>query len=282
MDKVINTMPDTPPQLSIEEIYRDSEIDAATMATILDRTRQPRAATMLYDKMGELGLGKTSLFLDIGCRDARHTCELVQRFGAMAIGIDPVDHHIRSARRLIAERHLEERVTIVRGRIEAIPAPPQKFDYIWCRDVLTHVSNLRAALGECGRVLKPGGIMLIYQTFATDLLEPPEAARLYPPLAVVPANMSTAFVEEVSRRAGFLLLQKDVIASEWREAWEEDGTRTTSTQLLRIARLRRKREEYIAALGRTVYEVELANCYWGVYQMLGKLLPMCYTLRKSR
>ena len=37
---------------------------------------------------------------------------------------------------------------------------------------------------------------------------------------------------------------------------------------------------YIAALGRTDYEVELANCDWGVYQMLGKLCPICYILRK--
>jgi len=33
-------------------------------------------------------------------------------------------------------------------------------------------------------------------------------------------------------------------------------------------------------LGRTLYEVELANCYWGVYQMLGKLCPISYTLRR--
>lgn len=273
-------MQEAPPRLSIEEIYRDSELDDATIDTILAASLQPRPATMLYEKLGALGVNVQSMLLDIGCRDAKHTCELVQRFGSTALGIDPVDDHLQRAHQRISERQLTDRLKVMKGRIEAIPTPPQKFDYIWCRDVLNHVADLRLAMREAYRVLRPGGWMLIYQTFATALLEPPEAARLYLPLAIVPANMSTAYFEEVTRHAGFQLMEKDIIGSEWREAWEEDGTHTTATQLLHLARLRRKRDAYIAALGRTLYEVELANCYWGVYQMLGKLCPTCYLLRK--
>lgn len=273
-------MQETPPRLSIEEIYRDSELDDATIDAILAASLQPRPATMLYEKIGALGINAQSMLLDIGCRDAQHTCELVQRFGPTALGIDPVDDHLRRAHQRIAERQLTHCIKVTKGRIEAIPTQPQKFDYIWCRDVLNHVPDLRLAMREAYRVLRPGGWMLVYQTFATALLEPPEAARLYLPLAIIPANMSPAYFEEVTRRAGFQLMEKDLIGSEWREAWEEDGTHTTSIQLLHLARLRRQRNAYIAALGRTLYEVELANCYWGVYQMLGKLCPTCYLLRK--
>ena len=273
-------MQEAPPRLSIEEVYRDSELDDATIDTILAASLQPRPATMLYEKLGALGVNAQSMLLDIGCRDAKHTCELVQRFGSTVLGIDPVDDHLQRAQQRISERQLTERIKVMKGRIEAIPTPPQKFDYIWCRDVLNHVPDLRLAMREAYRVLRAGGWMLIYQTFATPLLEPPEAARLYLPLAIVPANMSTAYFEEVTRHAGFQLMEKDIIGSEWREAWEEDGTHTTATQLLHLARLRRKRDAYIAALGRTLYEVELAHCYWGVYQMLGKLCPTCYLLRK--
>ena len=273
-------MYEAPPRLSVEEIYSDSALDDAAIDTVLAQSLQPRSATMLYTKMGELGLKTESALLDIGCRDARHTCELVARFGATALAIDPVDDHLHRARQLITDRNLSSRVAVMKGSVEAIPSQAKQFDYIWCRDVLNHVGDLRLGLREACRVLRPGGWMMIYQTFATDLLEPPEAALLYPPLAIIPANMSPAYFEEVSRRSGFQVVEKDPIGSEWREAWEEDGTHTTSTQLLRLARLRRGREQYIATLGRTVYEVELANCYWGVYQMLGKLCPICYILRK--
>jgi SAM-dependent methyltransferase len=234
---------------------------------------------MLYDAIGALGLGPQHLLLDVGCRDTAHTCELARRFGCQALGIDPVAYNIVKAHRLIAERGLAGQVRAVEGRIEAIPADAGAFDFIWCRDMLNHVPDLRAGLAECARVLKPAGYMLVYQTFATELLEPQEAARLYPPLAIVPANMATARFETICADVGLSIVERDVIGSEWREHWEEDGTRTTSRQLLWIARMRRDHERLIAELGRDSYECELANCHWGVYQMLGKLCPMMYVLK---
>lgn len=274
-------MSDSSVPLTVEEIYSDSTLDDATIDAILNQSLHPRAATMLYDKMEALGLKKIHRLLDVGCRDARHTCTLVQRFHCTAVGIDPVVDHLARAAQTIARHNLGESIKISKGKIEAIPARSGDFDYIWCRDVLNHVPDLRKGLLECARVLRQRGKMLVYQTFATDLLEPVEAMRLYPPLAIIAANMSSAYFEEVVKRAGFEIIEKDPVHSEWREAWEEDGTATTSQQLLHLARLRRCRNQYIERLGRTLYEVELANCYWGVYQMLGKLCPIVYTLTKN-
>jgi 2-polyprenyl-3-methyl-5-hydroxy-6-metoxy-1,4-benzoquinol methylase len=266
---------------ALEALYGNIGMSDAEFEAHLDRSLNPRGSEMLYDKMAALGLSKSHWLLDIGCRDAAHTCELAQRFGCRALGVDPIAHKIDLARALIAERGLDGQVRVVKGRIESIPAGNGEFDFIWCRDMLNHVPDLRAGLAECARVFKPGGSMLVYQTFATDLLEPHEAARLYAPLAIVAANMSTVTFEAACDDAGLRIAERDTIASEWRERWEEDGTRTTSQQLLWIARLRRDRERLIAALGLDAYECELANCHWGVYQMLGKLCPMMYVLRKT-
>ena len=73
----------------------------------------------------------------------------------------------------------------------------------------------------------------------------------------------------------------DVIGSEWREAWEEDGSRRTSGQLLHAARLLRAADDLRADLGETSYRIELANALWGVCQMIGKLEPRIYVLRKT-
>jgi SAM-dependent methyltransferase len=207
--------------------------------------------------------------------------EIARRFECEVIAIDLVRHHVVLSKHRLHQVDQVGRVRTMQGRIEAVPAPTANFDLIWCRDMLNHVRHLPAGLAECARVLKPGGKMLIYQTFATDLLEENEAARLYRSLVITPANMSPAYLEQTLQAVGLHISEHDIIGSEWREKWEEDGLRYTSHQLLRIARMRRDRDRLIGALGRPAYEVELADCHWGVYQLLGKLCPQVYIVEKG-
>ena len=267
--------------VTVDEMYGDPGLTDDAIAALLQRSLQPRPATMLYDKIGALGLTSHHHLLDLGCRDAAHTCVLVKRYGCRALGVDPVAYNLVLAEKLIAEQGLSGQLRVAHGHAAAIPAADGTFDYIWCRDVLAHVPDLPAALRDCFRVLQPGGAMLIYLTLATELLEPNEAARLYGPLAMVPSNMEAANVEAAALAAGFTIVEHDRIDSEWREWWEENGDPRTSTQLLALARLRRDRDRLRAELGEVNYAVELANCQWGVYQMLGKLCPQIYVLRKN-
>ncbi len=267
-------------QIGLEEMYGDIGMDDATLDSLLQRSLNPRPSTMLYDKMGALGLGSEHLLLDVGCRDAHHTCELVKRYGCRAIGVDPVARHIRLCAETIAKFELGDRVRVEQGVAERLPSAAAAIDFIWCRDVLTHVHDLRAAFKECARVLKAGGKMLVYQTFATDALATDEAAWLYPRLLAVPQNMAFATVQQALAASGLALVEKDPIGSEWREWWEENGVNTTSKQLLQIARMRRDRTRLVREIGESIYEIELANCIWGVYQMLGKLEPTAYLIEK--
>ncbi|MFN8441579.1 MAG: class I SAM-dependent methyltransferase [Caldilineaceae bacterium] len=267
-------------QFTLEDMYGDTDIDDAALDALLQRSLNPRPATMLYDKMGALGLGNEHLLLDIGCRDARHTCELVKRYACRAVGIDPVERHIRLCAETIAKFELGDRVSVQQGVVEQLPIEDTSIDFIWCRDVLVHIADLQVAFHECARVLNAGGKMLVYQTFATEMLSTDEAAWLYPRLLVMPQNMSFDAIGQVVEQQGLLISEKDVIGSEWREWWEENGVNTTSKQLLQIARMRRDRANLISKMGEANYEIELANCYWGVYQMLGKLEPTCYVITK--
>jgi ubiquinone/menaquinone biosynthesis C-methylase UbiE len=265
---------------SLEDLYEPPGMPKEAFAAQINRSLNPRGADMLYDCMADLSLNASHRVLDSGCRDARYACQLAERFGCAVVGVDPLAYHVERAREEIDRAGQAERVIALEGRIEALPADDASFDFIWCRDVLSHVADLRAGLAECARVLRPGGAMLVYQTFATGLLEPNEAAWLYPPLSVVPQNMDSAYFEHACSSAGLGIRKRDIVSSEWREHWEEDGTRRTSQQLLRIARMRRDRERMIAALGEKPYAIELADCTWGVYQMLGKLCPIVYTLER--
>ena len=266
---------------SVRQLYEElwgkpcPEFDEA-----LQRSLNPRTTVVLYDLFGELVVGAGDLVLDIGCRDAGHAIELAQRFGCRAVAVDPFPLHLERAEEEVAKAGLGDRITLRSGSIEAIPLGEASVDSVWCRDMLNHV-DLREGLAECARVLKPGGTMFVYQTFATEGLEPKEADRLFRSMAIVPQNMDPAFFESSVRSAGFEIARREVIDSEWWEASIERGDPELANSLLYVARLRRREEEFVGRFGRERYEAVLGGELWGIYQMLGKLCPTVYVLRRG-
>src|SRR6185312_15511942 len=110
-----------------------------------------------------------------------------ERFGVSVLGIDPVPRHIELAR-----GNTSPRLRFELGSAEALPVGDARIDLVWCRDMLVHVAQPEVVLGEFRRVLRPGGRVLIYNTFATDRLESREAAWLWSRMGVVPAGADTA------------------------------------------------------------------------------------------
>ncbi len=261
-------------------LYNEIWSNTSELEAYCGQSLNPRGADMLYDHFAACNPNVQSQIIDIGCRDAVYAIELAKRFGSRVIGIDPAPIHIEHARAAIAEAGLTERVQAIQAGIEAIPADDAAFDLIWCRDVLNHV-DLQRGLRECARVLKPGGRMLVYQTFATDTLEEREAARIYTAMAIVPQNMQESFFQSTANAAGLSITTRDVVSSEWRERWAEEGSTALLDNLLWVARMRRSETELVARVGRERYEATYTGCLWGIYQMLGKLQPTIYLLVKD-
>jgi len=270
-----------PIEVSIEEMYAGTRASYDDFLAVLDESLDPRPPDVLYEKFGDLGPTSESVVLDAGCRHAVQACELSRRYGCRVVGVDLVNDNLREAQRNIAKADMDQSVQVFRGDIHRLPFENAVFDYIWCRDVLAHMRDLPLAFGSCARVLKPNGKMLIYAMFGTELLTSEEAENLWPPLATVRDNMRRPYFDEALSAAGFSVMEADELGSEWREYGEETESKITSKQLLRIARMRRNRDKLIAAYGEKDYASEMANCHWGVYQMLGKLSPAMYTLVNS-
>jgi SAM-dependent methyltransferase len=265
---------------SVEELYELWANEHAGLPTELARSLDPRGTKSLYGIFRELGVGTTDVILDAGARDAVHAIELVRLTGCRAVAVDPVPLHIDKARRRVADAELEDRIEVVEGSLEALPCADASFDFIWCRDVLNHV-ELGPSLRECHRVLRPSGSMLAYQTFATDMLEPKEAERLFAGSASRAENMSPDFFEQTAREVGFDVVSRDELRGEWRERMLEDGTWNAVADLLALSRLRRREGELIEQFGCTAVEAEFAGLVWGVYQILGKTSPTIYVLSRG-
>jgi SAM-dependent methyltransferase len=252
----------------------------------LDESLDPRGPGMLYGLVDELGLSAGALALDIGCGEGGHTIELARRFALRVRGFDPVARHIRIAcTRLAAEATaarlpgLADAVSFEPGWAENLPVESGQADLVWCRDVLVHVDDLAGAYAEIARVLKPGGTAVVYQMYATDLMEPAEAARLYSAMGCVPANMRTEHTEAAIAASGLRVRRREELGAEWGEYAHEhagDGAR----RLAHAARLLRDPERYARRFGRANYDIALGDCLWHVYRMIGKLSGRVYLLRR--
>jgi ubiquinone/menaquinone biosynthesis C-methylase UbiE len=267
-------VPEPPRRLTVEEMYADDPYGEA-LEELLETSLDPRGPDLLFEMAGRLGAEAGAVVLDVGCRDGRQLLELHQRYGCRGVGIEPVQANLDRRSDVVDAAGLD----VVRGIAEALPFSDDSFDLVWVRDVLIHVEALRDALAECRRVARPGAAVLVYQMFATPLLEPAESTRLWPSLAAIEANTDRAHFEAAVRDAGLTVEDCDELHGEWREHLEEHDRGRTSRQLLRVSRLLRDPERFRAALGDDSYEVEVADCLWGVYQMIGKLSPAIYVLR---
>jgi SAM-dependent methyltransferase len=121
------------------EVYGDDAVHDFARRAILDA----------------LALGDGDHLLDVGCgggillRDALAA-------GARATGLDHSEEMVRLAR----ERAPEAR--IVEGSAEDLPFPDESFTAVSMSIVLMFLDDPVAALGECRRVLAPGGRLAAY------------------------------------------------------------------------------------------------------------------------
>lgn len=266
--------------ITVEEMYGRWHLTDEAVDDVLDTSRDPRSSTLLYDIVGELGVHGGSHVLDIGCRDGAHGLELVRRYGCGITAVDPSPENLARARQVVHTDPAGDKVRPVAGRAEAIPAASGSFDIVWSRDVFSHLADLGIALRECRRVLGERGAIVVYQTFASPFLEPLERDRLCAGIAVEPDRLSVDGFEHDVAAAGLTVERVVQVGSQWREAWEEDGSGRTSRQLLHAARLTRCQQAMTEELGEQLYKLELANALWGVYQMIGKLEPRIYVLTR--
>lgn len=128
--------------------------------------------------------------------------------------------------------------------------------------------------------MKPKARLLVYTTFAFELLDGRDAEMMRRHLGNVDSSLDAGYVEAAFRRAELQIERQDVIGTEWRE-YAEERTQPVSRALLRLSRLRRQRDDVIAEHGQDIYDHIEANLHWEVFQLLGKLQPVVYVLTRA-
>ncbi len=93
--------------------------------------------------------------LDLGCSDGENLGYLVPP-ARRAVGIDP--SHARL-------RRIHGRYPVAAAVGEALPFADGSIDFVYISHILHHARDHRAVLDEVARVLRPGGAVLLMETF---------------------------------------------------------------------------------------------------------------------
>jgi hypothetical protein len=99
-------------------------------------------------------------------------------------------------------------------------------------------------------------------------------------LANSAASMDQPNVEAAIAAAGFTVLRRERIGSEWSEHRLEHDPGYLTQDLLEVARMTRHRDRYQAAFGPVWYRRTLAFDLWRLQIVLGRLVPVLCRLVK--
>jgi ubiquinone/menaquinone biosynthesis C-methylase UbiE len=99
--------------------------------------------------------------LDLGAGTGQFTAAIAGWFGVEVVAVEPSE----GMRAQAAHAHPHPAVRWVAGRGERLPLREGAFAWAWVSTVVHHLDDLDAAAAELGRVLRPGGAVLVRQAF---------------------------------------------------------------------------------------------------------------------
>ena len=106
-------------------------------------------------------VARRSPVLDLGAGTGQFAAAIAGWFGVEVVAVEPSE----GMRAQAARAHPHPAVRWVAGRGERLPLREGFFAWAWVSTVVHHLDDLDAAAAELGRVLRPGGVVLVRQAF---------------------------------------------------------------------------------------------------------------------
>lgn len=101
---------------------------------------------------------------DIGCGSGRWATWVAPRVGHLTC-IDASEAAVTVARRNLGPH---ANCAVAQGSVEALPIPPESLDFVYSLGVLHHVPDTQSAIDSCVRLLRPGGVLLVYLYYSME------------------------------------------------------------------------------------------------------------------
>lgn len=131
------------------------------LAAVLERRAADRQQQeMLRTYLADVNLADGAEVLDVGCGTGAVSREIARRSGVgRVVGVDPSPVFLAVARKLSTDL---PKLAFIDGDCRNLPCHDSSFDAIVFHTTLSHVPGPAAALSEAYRVLRPGGVMAVF------------------------------------------------------------------------------------------------------------------------
>lgn len=106
--------------------------------------------------------------LDVGCGIGGPAFEMAQTFGSNVVGIDLEAPLIDRATAAAKVNGLQNQCSFETVKAGPLPFPDQSFDIVVSSGAITQTSDKPSLLGECYRVLVPGGYLTCYEWMKSE------------------------------------------------------------------------------------------------------------------
>ena len=136
---------------SDENIAAASQRTVATMATQCVRSLTPQTK-----------------IIDVGAGYGGSARWLAKKYGCQVMCLNLSETQNTRNRLMNDDQDLADRIEVVDGNFEDIPADDQLFDLAWSQDAILHSGRREKVLDEVDRVLKPGGEFIFTDPMQAD------------------------------------------------------------------------------------------------------------------
>lgn len=171
--------------MSTLDMYRVTDkLDDSTLAALATRLeargQHPRFTAMMDDYFAAMNVVSARSVLDLGCGTGivARAVAATPGFAGRVTGIDVSPYLIDAATRLAKREHVDHAVDFRTGDSQALHLPDASFDAVIAHTLLSHVESPLAVLQEIFRIVRPGGMVGIFDgDYASMTFENADTAK---------------------------------------------------------------------------------------------------------
>jgi sarcosine/dimethylglycine N-methyltransferase len=139
---------------------RGADLDALTVDELKELDQDHYGGSQAVDILCErAGIRREHRILDVCSGLGGPARWIAHRIGCRVTGLDFTQSRVESARRLTGRVGLDHLVDFVHGDATAMALPNAMCDVVISQEAWLHIPDKPTVIGQCVRVLKPGGLL---------------------------------------------------------------------------------------------------------------------------